>query len=95
MMVRFYNKIAFYITCSWAVLEICACIIVLISGNEEYTDNFLKDLCSEPCGHFIQYAILIRLLAAGLLLLGNIYVSEKNLRDHAIYFKAGLWTISC
>lgn len=76
----FYSEAVFYIVCVWAVIEIALCTAYYYSASEDHADNFLYGLCetwqtNEPiCGGFIKKALVVRIITAAFLLLGNLTV---------------------
>lgn len=72
---KFYNKVACYIVCGWAIFEILLCTIVLLSDREDHTNNFLYEFCGEKkCEHFIKKALICRIISSIILLLGTLMV---------------------
>lgn len=75
---KFYNKIAFWLTSVWAIIEAILCIVVLSTYKEQdsHAENFLYGLCEgNACGHFILKALIGRIIALILLFAGNLMVS--------------------
>lgn len=82
---RFYNKIAFWIVSVWAVIEITLCIVFLYMYEEKnsHTYNFMYKLCNtDTCNNFILKAIIGRIITIILLFVGNLMViriiNKKN-----------------
>lgn len=72
---RFYNKVAFYLVCGWAIIEMILCTVGLI-GKACHTDNFLKGLCHQgTCGGYLIFALYARLAAVVFLVVGSFFVS--------------------
>lgn len=77
MKLAFYNKSVAYTVRAWAILEILLCLGLLLHFKNRYcyhSDNFLHELCIEPCKGFIMIALIGRIITAISLLLSSLSV---------------------